>query len=112
MDKLEVNGPGADPAYKFLKEQQPVSTPSDVRSRPGKGELEWNYVKFLVDRRGRAVKRYKPSFDPLEFEKDVQLVLAGQPPLPAECVLHPGRLVCQPEILQRIGDDPSLLRRA
>lgn len=56
--------------------------------------LEWNYVKFLVDRQGHAVKRFKPAFDPAEFEGDVRLLLAGKPPTPAECATHPGRKVC------------------
>lgn len=40
-------------------------------------------------------QRFKPSFDPLDFEKDVQLVLRGKDPLPEECYMHPGRLVCK-----------------
>jgi glutathione peroxidase-family protein len=32
-----------------------------------------NYVKFLVNREGQAVARYKPGFDPLDFEADVSL---------------------------------------
>ena len=34
--------------------------------------MEWNYVKFLVDREGLPVQRYKPAFDPLDFEGDVR----------------------------------------
>jgi hypothetical protein len=30
-----------------------------------------NYVKFLVNREGQAVARYKPGFDPLDVEADV-----------------------------------------
>lgn len=33
------------------------------------GALEWNYVKFLVNRQGRAIARYKPAF--ADFEADV-----------------------------------------
>ncbi|GIL80276.1 hypothetical protein Vretimale_17451 [Volvox reticuliferus] len=96
-DKIDVNGPDAHPLYKFLKARQPVSTPSDVRTRPN-GDIEWNYAKFLVDREGNPVKRYKPSFDPVNMEADVRLVLAGRPPQPAECVLHPGRKVCKVDL--------------
>ena len=53
-----------------------------------------NYVKFLCDRTGRPIKRYGPAFDPLDFEGDVRLALAGRDPTPEECVLHPGRKVC------------------
>lgn len=97
FDKIEVNGPGAHPLYKYLRQQVPVSIPSaDGRGRP-EGALEWNYVKFLVGRDGRPLQRYKPAFDPLDFEGDVRLALAGKPPLPAECVMHPGRKVCKVE---------------
>lgn len=54
-------------------------------------------VKFLVGRDGVALRRYKPGFDPLQFESDVRLALAGKPPLPSECFAHPGRKVCKVE---------------
>lgn len=99
-DKLIVNGPDAHPMYKYMRNQQPISLPSSNPPPPGeKGRIEWNYVKFIVDRDGQAVKRYKPGFDPLEFEGDIRLLLAGKPPLPAECVTHPGRKVCKVDSL-------------
>jgi len=74
--------------------------PGQERATPGgPGSIEWNYVKFLVDRNGQPVKRYKSAFDPLDFEADVRLVLAGKPPLPGECAMHPGRKVCNVERL-------------
>lgn len=51
--------------------------------------------RFLIDRNGNVVKRYKPSFDPLEAENDVRRVLGGLPPTPPECFAHPGRKVCK-----------------
>lgn len=162
FDKVEVNGPDAHPLYKFLRQQQPISSPG-ASSGGRDGAIEWNYVsqrawrpraaprtrasasrrhawtdpacrgvvavcaappaclecqppqrqgsgphlpdsaatfrvlgwhmfpapapriaasltraallwvqtKFLINREGQAVKRYKPAFDPLEFEGDV-----------------------------------------
>lgn len=98
FDKIEVNGENADPIYKYLKEKQPKSVPGGGTRSIRSGDIEWNYVKFLVDRNGIPVKRYKPSFDPLDFEKDVQLVLRGDDPLPEECILHPGRSICNPKL--------------
>ena len=77
MDKLDVNGEDAHPLYKYLKYAQPVSQPGSKGPGFGNpfgdaGAIEWNYTKFLVDRQGRPVKRYKPGFDPLEFEDDVR----------------------------------------
>jgi len=37
QDKLEVNGPGAHPLYKFLKQQQPASRPGKPYPAPGEG---------------------------------------------------------------------------
>jgi glutathione peroxidase len=51
-----------------------------------------------VDRDGVARKRFKPAFDPLDFEADVRLLLAGREPLPAECIMHPGRKVCKVDL--------------
>lgn len=64
QDMIEVNGGGAHPLYKFLREQQPLSQPSSRSAPMGFGEvgaIEWNYTKFLVDRNGRVVNRYKVS---------------------------------------------------
>jgi len=97
-DKIDVNGPLAHPVYQFLRKEQPQSLPGEGTKALRKGEIEWNYVKFLVDRNGRPVKRFNPSFDPLDFEKDVQLVLQGRDPLPQECISHPGRIVCNPKL--------------
>jgi len=36
-----------------------------------------NYTKFLIDRNGQPVKRFRPSVDPREFEDDVRLLLVG-----------------------------------
>lgn len=49
FDKIEVNGPGAHPIYKYLK-----------RARPGifgTESIKWNFTKFLVNRQGAAVAR-------------------------------------------------------
>lgn len=101
FDKIDVNGPNAHPIYQLLRAQQPVSAPGAARPVPGggPGAIEWNYTKFLVNREGRAVQRYKPAFDPLEFEGDVRLTLAGKPPLAGECLMHPGRKGCKVERL-------------
>lgn len=97
-DKLMVNGPETHPLYRILKAEQPISLPASQRAAGGfqqePGLIEWNYTKFLVSRKGIPVKRFKPAFDPLEFEGDVRLLLAGKDPLPAECITHPGRKVC------------------
>jgi glutathione peroxidase len=54
--KIDVNGPGAHPLYRFLK-----------RSKPGIFGIErikWNFTKFLVDRKGCVVARHGSSTAP------------------------------------------------
>ena len=34
-------------------------------------DIKWNFTKFLVDREGNVVKRYDPTFNPKDIEKDL-----------------------------------------
>lgn len=34
-------------------------------------DIKWNFTKFLVDKNGNVVKRYDPTFNPMNMEKDV-----------------------------------------
>lgn len=54
--KIEVNGDGAAPLYKWLKSEQPGTGDS--------AEITWNFEKFLVDPRGKVVKRFGPTTTP------------------------------------------------
>ena len=57
---------------RFLRSKQPTSFPGSFNNPIGeKGSIEWNYVKFLIGRDGQPMRRYKPQFDPLDFESDV-----------------------------------------
>ena len=53
--KIEVNGAGADPLYRYLTSQKPTSEGGDIR---------WNFTKFLVDRDGQVVERFEPKVTP------------------------------------------------
>ena len=54
--KVEVNGDGAAPLYKWLKAEQPGEGAS--------AEITWNFEKFLVDRSGAVVARWAPGATP------------------------------------------------
>jgi glutathione peroxidase len=54
--KVEVNGEGACPLYKYLK--------SLATEPKGPGEISWNFEKFLVDRNGKVVARFAPRTKP------------------------------------------------
>ena len=82
QDKIDVNGEEAHPLYKFLRAQQPISQPSSKPTGLPFGEagaIEWNYTKFLVDRNGRTVKRYKVSHHevPLSTFRQLYLMVAN-----------------------------------
>jgi glutathione peroxidase len=55
FSKIEVNGKGADPLYLYLTAQKPG---------PKGAEIQWNFTKFLIDRRGNIVERFEPAIKP------------------------------------------------
>lgn len=95
-DKIDVNESNAHPLYRYLKATLPKSSPGKEGPRVGeKGRIEWNYVKFLIDRNGRPVRRYSPYLDPLSFEGDVKLMLANINALVDEsCLLNADQPQC------------------
>jgi glutathione peroxidase len=56
FSKIEVNGSGAAPLYKYL-------TALDTKPQ-GKGKISWNFEKFLVGRNGQVVARFAPNIEP------------------------------------------------
>lgn len=66
--KIEVNGDGAHPLYKFLKSQE--------KGILGSESIKWNFTKFLVDRSGKVLKRYGSIDTPASIEKDIAPLLA------------------------------------
>ncbi|TLS18570.1 MAG: glutathione peroxidase [Betaproteobacteria bacterium] len=66
--RLEVNGPQADPLYRWLKQEQPGWL--------GTAGIKWNFTKFLVDRQGRAVGRYAPMTKPAALARAIEARLA------------------------------------
>ena len=51
--KVDVNGGGAHPLWKWLKEEK--------GGLLGIGAIKWNFTKFLVGRDGKVLKRYAPT---------------------------------------------------
>ena len=54
FSKITVLGDQKHPLYKYLTEATPF-----------KGEITWNFQKFLIDRQGQVVARYAPGHQPL-----------------------------------------------
>ena len=61
--KIDVNGENAHPLYKYLREQL-----SGLFSN----SIKWNFTKFLIDKNGKALKRFAPVTKPASIEKYLQ----------------------------------------
>ena len=66
MAKVEVNGKGTHPVFKFLKAKTPGLLGDSIK---------WNFTKFLVGKDGSTVKRFAPTTEPLELEVDIEALL-------------------------------------
>ena len=38
-------------------------------------DIKWNFTKFLISKDGETIKRYAPTTEPKDFEKDVEAML-------------------------------------
>jgi len=67
MGKVEVNGPGATPLFRWLKAEAPGLL--------GSTGVKWNFTKFLIGRDGRVVRRYAPTDKPEALARDIEGLL-------------------------------------
>ncbi len=65
--KIDVNGNGAHPLYKYLKKAAPAKL--------GVKAIKWNFTKFLVDAEGNVVKRFEPNVEPADIAPDIEALL-------------------------------------
>jgi glutathione peroxidase len=72
MSRIEVNGPGAHPLFRWLEQRAPGLL--------GSRSVKWNFTKFLVQRDGRTVRRYAPWRAPDRLEADIAAALARPAP--------------------------------
>jgi glutathione peroxidase len=66
--KVDVNGAGAHPLWKWLKDEKGGFLGIDA--------IKWNFSKFLVGRDGRVLKRYAPTDTPASLAADIEAALA------------------------------------
>jgi glutathione peroxidase len=59
FDKVHAKGPEQSPLYKTLTED----TAEGI-----KGEVKWNFTKFIVDPQGKVVARFEPPVKPTDRE--------------------------------------------
>lgn len=90
FSKVEVNGEGAIPLFKYLKEQKgfegfdeyheltPVLEKKLSKSNPdykNDPSIKWNFTKFLIDRDGNVAERFEPTKDFYEIEEKIKELL-------------------------------------
>jgi glutathione peroxidase len=56
FSKIEVNGSGQHPLYRWLT--------GENTAPEGSGDVKWNFTKFVIDRSGRLVSRFDPRTEP------------------------------------------------
>ena len=71
MAKVHAKGPEMAPLYKTLTEETPEGM---------KGEVKWNFTKFLLDPTGKVVARFESPIEPMSPE----LTAAVEKALPAK----------------------------
>ena len=69
MGKIDVNGPGAHPLYKWLSAEAPGLL--------GSKSIKWNFTKFLVGKDGQVIRRNAPLDKPADLAKDIEAALAA-----------------------------------
>ena len=67
--KIDVNGADAHPLYTFLKQAAPGVL--------GTLAIKWNFTKFLVDQRGKVLRRYAPADTPEKVGAHIQRLLGA-----------------------------------
>ena len=88
--KVKVNGPDADPLFKYLQEQKgfagwdmehPIAhILDDMLSKEDpqykeKSDIKWNFTKFLVDKRGMVVALFEPTTKIEVIEAEIEKLL-------------------------------------
>ena len=66
--KVDVNGPRAHPIWNYLNILNSKET--DAKA------ADWNFNKYLLDRRGYPVKHYASVFDIVALEADIEAELS------------------------------------
>ncbi len=75
--KIEVNGENAEPLFAFLASEKPFAgfgrgiksamlgkfTSANNKKFGDKAYIQWNFTKFLVDRKGNVLSRFEPTED-------------------------------------------------
>ena len=80
-----MNGPAPEPFFEYLKAQAPTEEYKGLKAKATHtllktlsksvekdSDILWNFTKFLISKDGETIKRYAPTTDPKDFEKDIE----------------------------------------
>ena len=88
--KVKVNGPDADPLFKFLQEQKGFAgwnedhkltaildkmlseADPEYKQKP---DIKWNFTKFLINKKGQVVARFEPTESIEVIEKAIEEII-------------------------------------
>jgi len=86
--KIDVNGENESPVFTFLKDAKPEEKPEGLKNKLAmkavakisttckkKGDIVWNFTKFIVDKKGNVVGRFDPTYDPAELDGVIKKLL-------------------------------------
>ena len=86
--KADVNGENELPLYTYLKGQikedkivglknkMAIKAVEKISKTTKKdGDIKWNFTKFLVDKEGKVIERYSPTFKPSDMEEDIKKLM-------------------------------------
>ena len=87
--KIDVNGDSADPLFVYLATEKPFEgfgkgvknallnkfSKMNNKKFGDKAYIKWNFTKFLVDREGKVVSRFEPTFDMKKVKEAVENLL-------------------------------------
>ena len=82
--KIDVNGEEEIPLFTYLKGEIKEDKITGMKNKmamkavekisttfKNEGDIKWNFTKFLVDKEGKVIERYSPTFKPEDMEEDI-----------------------------------------
>jgi glutathione peroxidase len=78
--KVDVNGKNASPLFKYLKQEQKKDLIEENKTSllsnvTASSAIKWNFTKFLVDKNGKVVYRFAPSYQPEALRAFIERLL-------------------------------------
>lgn len=72
FSKLVVNGPQTHDVYKFLRS---ATLSNQNFQNANQNRIQWNFVKFIVDKQGKVRKRYTPKTELGDLDQIISSLL-------------------------------------